>query len=572
MNGVRGAFGIAGAALVLTGCSGVIGDLGSDADASGSARTGSDGVPAVSTVESLFTCETAAPQPSEARLVRLNGAQYARAIDVLGRGRSNDRNRDRSATSVASPFQSPNTADRFTTKASSYFVGEAEVESVLQSASSVAESVAQDLVQGNSCAANGLDADCARELISEKGALLFGRELDSADLDTFVALAMDDRILDLGDEAALATAIEALLSSPSFLFRSELGEPVGDGSYRLTPYEIASALSYTLTDGPPDQQLWDAARDGSLSDPEVIRSEVTRLLMDLDQSTVIERFVREFFRYDDVNAVAKEVMDFPFHNPDALAEDTAEFVREALRRSEGGDLLDTLLLADWGFVQDATAQSNDYAGPVAASPELVWFDSEKRVGIMTQPSWLVAFSQLDHNDVIRRGKFIRESLLCGVIPPIDISAVPPLNLSEDKTMRESLSEHVSNESCQGCHKLMDPLGYGFAGFDHLGREREIEAGRPVDATGEITGTGDQDGPYDGVRELMERLSASDTVRQCFVAHVYEYFRGQPRLEADGCALNEAHEALNNADGDIVEAIAAFFSSDEFLVRVPAETI
>lgn len=570
MNGVRGNFGLFGMAFVLGGCSGVIGDIGSEAD--GSPRTGFDGVPAVSTVENLFTCETASPQPSDARLVRLNGAQYARAIDVLGRGRSEDRNRDRSATTVASPFQSPNTADRFTTKASSYFVGEAEVESVLQSATSVAESVARDLLAGSSCAANGLDADCARDLISEKGALLFGRELDSAELDTFVELAMDDRIMDLGDEAALATAIEALLSSPSFLFRSELGEPVGDGTYRLTPYEIASAISYTLTDGPPDQQLWDAARDGSLADPDVIRSEVARLLMDLDQSTVIERFVREFFRYDDVSAVAKEVMDFPFHDPDALAEDTAEFVREALRRSEGGDLLDTLLLADWGFVQDATAQSNDYTGPTASSPELVWFDSEKRVGIMTQPSWLVAFSQLDHNDVIRRGKFIRESLLCGVIPPIDISAVPPLELSEDKTMRESLSAHVSEESCQGCHKLMDPLGYGFAGFDHLGREREMEAGRPVDATGEISGTGDQDGPYNGVGELMERLSASDAVRQCFVAHVYEYFRGQSRLDADGCALNEAHEALTNADGDIVEAIAAFFSSDEFLVRVPAETI
>ena len=568
MHGVRSAFGLVGATVVLAGCSGVIGDIGSEAD--GSARNGSDGVPAVSTVGSLFTCDTATPQPSEARLVRLNGAQYARAIDVLDRGRSQDRNRDRNITAVASPFQSPNTADRFTTKASSYFVGEAEVESVLQSASAVAESVAGDLLQASSCATSGLDASCARELISENGALLFGRELDPAELDNFVALAMDDRVLELGDETAVATAIEALLSSPSFLFRSELGEPVGDGTYRLTPYEIASALSYTLTDGPPDQQLWDAARDGSLADPDVIRSEVTRLLADLDQSTVLERFVREFFRYDDVGAVAKEVMEFPFHNPDALAEDTAEFVREALRRSEGGDLLDTLLLADWGFVQNSTAESNDYPGPTSSSPELVWFDSQKRVGIMTQPSWLVAFSQLDHNDVIRRGKFIRESLLCGVIPPIDISAVPPLELSEDRTMRESLSEHVSNESCQGCHKLMDPLGYGFAGFDHLGREREMEAGRPVDASGEISGTGDQDGPYEGVAELMERLSASDTVRQCFVAHVYEYFRGTSRLEADGCALNEAHDALSNADGDIVEAIAAFFSSDEFLVRVPAE--
>ena len=117
---------------------------------------------------------------------------------------------------------------------------------------------------------------------------------------------------------------------------------------------------------------------------------------------------------------------------------------------------------------------------------------------------------------------------------------------------------------------MDPLGLGFEGFDHLGREREMEAGRPVDATGEVTGTGDQDGAYEGTAELMSRLAASDTVRQCFIAHAYEYFRGIHRIDADGCALTDAHEALNNSGGDIVAAIGAFFSSDEFLVRVPAE--
>jgi hypothetical protein len=423
---------------------------------------------------------------------------------------------------------------------------------------------------GGSCAANGFDADCARSLIAEKGALLFGRELDRDELDVYVALATDSRVTALGDEAAVATSMEALLSSPSFLFRSEVGEPVGNGTNRVSPFEVASALGYTLTDGPPDQELWAAALDGSLADPSEIRFQVQRLLSAMDQSEVLERFIREYFRYDDVNSVAKEVLEFPFHDPDALEEDTAEFVREALKQSQGADLLDTLLMADWGFVQNATAESNSYEGPTSQLPELVSLNSDKRVGILTQPSWLVAFSQLDHNDAIRRGKFIRESLLCGVIPPIDINAVPPLVLSEDKTMRESLGEHVSDSSCAGCHSLMDPLGLPFAGFDHLGRERDMEAGRPVDTTGELTGTGDQDGPFDGVSALMSKLTASDTVRQCFVAHVYEYFRGVPLFDADGCALTEAHEALMDANGDLVAAISAFFSSDEFLIRVPAE--
>ena len=220
----------------------------------------------------------------------------------------------------------------------------------------------------------------------------------------------------------------------------------------------------------------------------------------------------------------------------------------------------------------ATAESYNFGGtvPQDGSPELGAFGSDKRVGIMTQPSWLVAFSKIDHNDAIRRGKFIRESLLCGNVPAIDITMVSPLDLSEDKTMRESLEQHRSDPSCAGCHSMMDPLGLAFAGFDHLGREREMEAGRPVDAAGELAGAGSQDGPFDGVSDLMSKLAASETARQCFVVHAYEYFRGTIRDKADGCALQEADDALNAANGDIAALISAFFASDGFLIRASLE--
>ncbi len=551
------------------GCNGVIGS-----SPHGDARDGappSDG-PSSSAVSSLFECNRPSPEPSPARLVRLSGSQYARAVDVLRRGRSGNANRDRSGDPNASPFAVPNSADRFSNLASSYFIGEAETTSVLDLASAKAGDVTNELVNGAlPCLAGGLDEECARTLVAQKGALLFGHELTDDEIDSYVSLATDPRVSALGTEAAVTTVIEALLSSPSFLFRSELGEPNGDGTFQLTAFEIASAISYTLTDGPPDAELWSAAVDGRLTNLAEIEAQVWRLLNPVDQSGALERFVREYFQYNRVTSVAKDPGEYPFHDPRALEDDTALFVREALRESEGGSLLETLLTADWGVVRGSTAESYNLSGvPGDGSPVLVDFDSGKRAGIMTQPSWLAGFSKVDHNEPIRRGKFIRESLLCGSIPAIDITMVSPLVISEDMTMRESLQQHQTDPSCAGCHQLMDPLGLAFAEFDHVGRERDMEAGRPVDATGELTGSGNQDGEFEGAAELMSKLAASEAVRRCFVAHAYEFFRGARRTSADGCALTEADEALQAANGDIVTLISSFFTSDEFLTRVPAE--
>lgn len=559
------------AALLAWGCDGVIGNA-PHSGGSGDPRGGSSD-PSASAVGTLFACDRPAPAPSTARIVRLSGTQYAHAVDVLRKGRSADANRDRSGDASASPFQVPSSADRFSNLAGSYFIGEAEASAVLEAASSMATGLASDLVNGGApCAADGFDEECARSVVRQKGALLFGHELGDDELDAYVSLATDPRVSALGTEAAVTTVMEALLSSPSFLFRTEVGEPVGDGTYRLTPFEIASAISYTLTDGPPDAELWNAAMDGRLADPSEIEAQVWRLLGPLEENAALERFIREYFMYGNVQSVAKDAQEFPFHDARGLDEDTTLFVREALRQADTGSLIETLLTADWGYARTGTAESYNLSGglPDDGSPELVSFVSGRRAGIMTQPSWLVAFSKFDHNNPIRRGKFIRESLLCGNIPAIDIGMIEPLVLSEDMTMRESLEQHQTDPSCIGCHSLMDPLGLAFAEFDHVGRERDIEAGRPVDATGEVTGSGSQDGPFDGAAELMSKLAASENVRQCFVAHAYEYFRGTRRTSADGCALTEADEALQAADGDFVALISSFFTSDEFLVRLPAE--
>jgi hypothetical protein len=69
-----------------------------------------------------------------------------------------------------------------------------------------------------------------------------------------------------------------ILMSPQSLYRTEIGQPLGDGTAPLTAYELASQLSYFISDGPPDAALLTAAADGSLSTTDGLRAQVDRLL------------------------------------------------------------------------------------------------------------------------------------------------------------------------------------------------------------------------------------------------------------------------------------------------------
>lgn len=121
---------------------------------------------------------------------------------------------------------------------------------------------------------------------------------------------------------------------------------------------------------------------------------------------------------------------------------------------------------------------------------------DERRGILLQPAWLASFARTGETDPIHRGRFVSESLLCRPIPPIPIELDPLLPDLPGATMRERLEEHTQ-EPCVGCHQLMDPIGLSLEAFDHVGRFRTEELGRPVDVSGELTSAGSQSGELDG---------------------------------------------------------------------------
>lgn len=558
------------AALTLLGCSGAIGD--------GAAPPGAAGVPGPSNVANptqpapapgaapsggnavdgaaLFACQ--GPRPaSPARIWRLTAAQFDSSVRALSPMLSKDR--------PTNPFDGAESTLRFKNYAESFGMPGPVFDRTLTSTEQIAARVAGVLQAELPCLASP-DAGCARALFTRLGPRAFRRPLAADEADRYTSLVTGLQPT-VGWPAAIRYGVQAMLSSPYFLFRVEIGEPTPDatGRRRLGAYEVAAALSYTLTDAPPDDALTAAAAQGALATPADVRKQVTRLLGDPSQSATVQRFFREYLRYDGTLDVFKDPKLYPWHSPAALLADTDLWIKDVVAARK--DLVPTLLTAPWGYVGPKSATNYGVATAPKAE-QRVAFPAGQRAGILTQPAFLTSFSDNDANDPIRRGKFIAQSLLCEALPDTPPDNVPPLPDNPRATLRERLQVHrTSVPTCRACHDIMDSAGLGLEGYDHLGRVRTIDGDQPADAHGAVVGTGTAlDGPFDGAVELAARLGASPVTEQCVVRHSFRFLFGRNELASDACTFAAAADAWKKAGGDYAEVVTSLLASDSFLYR------
>jgi hypothetical protein len=224
---------------------------------------------------------------------------------------------------------------------------------------------------------------------------------------------------------------------------------------------------------------------------------------------------------------------------------------------------------------------------------------EHRKGILTHPAWLIAFAANTETDPVRRGKWVREKLLAGTIPdvPVTVDAVIPED--HKKTLRQRLEKVTQVEYCWKCHERMNPLGSAFEMFDDFGRYRTQEALEhpsnlvkkmpdkgapdadlrdiyktlPVDAKGQLVGTGDPklDGDVRDAIDLVERLAKSARVRQSIIRHAFRYFLGRNEVLSDSKTLIEADQAYLKSGGSFDAVIVSLLTSDSFIYRKPTLT-
>jgi len=191
----------------------------------------------------------------------------------------------------------------------------------------------------------------------------------------------------------------------------------------------------------------------------------------------------------------------------------------------------------------------------------------QRLGILTQPSWLVSHSDAMDNHAIHRGIWIRERLLGGGIPDVPITVDAMLPDEPGKTLRERM--RVTREDyCWTCHQKMDPLGLPFEMYNHAGIYRLTEQNKPVDTTGVIINSGDPklDGPVKDALEMIQKLSESERVEQVFVRHAFRFWMGRNETLHDGPVLQIAHQAYRESGGSMRALISSLVTSDAFLYR------
>ncbi|MGC4086709.1 MAG: DUF1592 domain-containing protein [Polyangiaceae bacterium] len=416
---------------------------------------------------------------------------------------------------------------------------------------------------------------CAREFAQSFGRRAFRRPISAQDEQLLMSAYAAGKTGGTHAEG-IEVMVRAALQSPDFLYRLELTTPT-DSAVKLVPlsqFELATRLSFLIWGSGPDDALLDAAARSELSNKEQVATRAKSMLEDKRARAAVSRFYEQWVGTSRLAIATKNTTLFPSFSTelrDAMARELPAFVEYVMW--SGDHKLSSLLTAPIGFVTAPLAELYGVSAPGASTPQMVNFAaSQARAGILTQAGFLSVQAHPDQTSPVLRGKFVRSKLLCQPPPPPpdDVDITPP-EVSEGATARQRFGAHLTaGSSCNGCHTLMDPIGFAFENFDAMGRYRTQENGQNIDVSGEITLTSDAalQGQFNGVRALAEKLAQSAAVRDCMSVQWFRYAAGRLEEPNDACSLSGLRERFTNSGADLSELIVSLTQTDSFWYRAP----
>jgi len=417
------------------------------------------------------------------------------------------------------------------------------------------------------------ESPCAKRILSDVARLAFRRPVDASDLEA--ALRFYDGARERGGfEAGIRDGLIAILVSPKFLYRAEhVPDDLAPGSvYVISDFELASRLSFFLWSSVPDGALLEIAEQGRLHEPDVLRAQMRRMLADPRAEALVTNFAFQWLRVDDVDGVEPDPVLFPNFTADlreAFKTEMRLFLAGILL--DGGSVLD-LLDADYTYANERLALHYDLAGVRGDQFRRIALDDPRRWGLFGKGALLMLTSYPNRTSPVLRGAWILENITGTPVPapPPDVEAFPETQEGEQpRTVRERLEQHRESPSCNGCHGVMDPLGFALENFDAIGewRSKDREAGEPIDAHGELVDGTHVEGPRALSTALLER---PELVVQALTEKLMTYALGRGVEYYDMPAVRAI---VDRAAGDgyrFESILMGVVESDAFTMRtVPA---
>jgi hypothetical protein len=407
-----------------------------------------------------------------------------------------------------------------------------------------------------------VDHGCVERALRPLGRRAWRRPLSSVELQGLVALA-DRAASTLGDfHEGLVYALSAMLQSPHFLFRVEVGAEDPDGVRRHTDWELAERLAFFLWNTGPDDALLDAAGRGELSTPHLFPTHVDRMLADPRAKQGMRAFFTDMLELDELDGLEKDSTVFEHFTADvgpAAREETLRLLEHLVfeRDADYREVMTTRTT----FLDRKLASI--YGVPAPSREGFARYDfpeGSPRVGLLGHVSVLAAQSHASSTSPTLRGIFLRRNLLCGSIPPppVDVDTSIPEPIPGAVTLRQRVARHLEDSSCAGCHRLMDPLGLGLENFDALGRFRTEESGETIDASGDVNGV-----PFADAEELAHTIAASPDFTRCVTRTAYRYATGHKELPGEAVVLESIGETFANEGFRVLALLRAIALSDGF---------
>lgn len=358
-------------------------------------------------------------------------------------------------------------------------------------------------------------------------------------------------------DEAVATGIQAVLTSPNFLF---LTDPADAGDQRW--WALASRLSYFLWSEPPDDRLREAAARGFPRG--ALEEEAARMLADPRSRALVRDFAGQWLQLRNVALARPDPDRFPEITPDlraAMQEESTLFL---------GDLLHAnlpvirLIDAGWTFVDDALAAHYGLPATGGSGFRRAELTGTGRRGILGQASVLMLTSTGTRTSPVLRGKWILENLL-GLEPPPPPPNVPTLAAESTanpaaaaRSVREALEIHRSRADCAACHRAIDPPGFALEGFDAVGRRRTVGPGE-ADAT---VFSGEEIRDLEGLTEWLSRVHGAEIVRQ-FTRRLMIYALGRGLSPSEERVTDGIAVSCGGRDARMRDIVLAVIRSGPF---------
>ncbi len=404
-----------------------------------------------------------------------------------------------------------------------------------------------------------VDEACAQKVIDKLGLKIWRRPLETDEKSKLLTLFKTGAAS--SPREGMTMMLSSLLISPNFLYRSEIGK-----SGALTPYELASALSFFLWGTTPDDPLLAAAASGSLATDAGLMAMAQTMFDDPRSRLGNLAFANAWLDTQGVRSVTKDTAIFPdFTQPirDAMAAE-AENTFDYLMRQPGAKF-EALFTSDF-TLGDTNLAAYYHASTVQeGGVSKIKFTGTSRKGILGFGAILAHLATAKETHPIKRGSFVLKNMFCQYPDPTPANLqVQVPEFDPNLSTRQRFAAHTASPACSGCHKPIDGIGLGMEDFDGAGLFRSLDgSGAKIDSSGQIIGPDGKTSAFNGAGSLSSDIAQSKQARRCFVVEWYRMAHGYPERAEDVCAIRDIANAFEDGSMSLSQLLVKIVTHPTF---------